>query len=225
MSTPATRRVLVLAVSALTCGCGESNRTGSSPTIPSGPPAAPPVVAAVSPDHGPTWRYTAVDVRGSGFQRGATVMFDGATSFGRFVDSGRMEVRTPMRPVGMLDVMVTNPDGQRAALAAAYTFEAVPRPTLTPSANTVIPGAQLSISWQTSAPGTLDWIALFSVATATNDEHASFWWDYTDGSASGILKLTAPPQPGQYEFRYLPDDQYTAVTRSSVVTVSGAGSQ
>src|SRR5262245_25403297 len=80
ISTPATRRVLVLVVSALTCGCGQSKRAGSSPTMPSGPPAAAPAVAAVSPDHGPTWRYTAVEVRGSGFQPGATVMFDGATS-------------------------------------------------------------------------------------------------------------------------------------------------
>jgi len=63
--------------------------------------------------------------------------------------------------------------------------------------------------------GPLDWIGLFALGTG-NGETQSFGWRYTDNAASGTFTLTAPEQPGVYEFRYLPDDQYTDVTRSSV---------
>jgi hypothetical protein len=88
--------------------------------------------------------------------------------------------------------------------------------TLTASSNTVAPGDPLSVSWTASAGAALDWIALIRVGDPNNDNG---WWDYTGGKASGTLTLSAPTQPGQYEFRYLPNDGYVDVARSSMVTV------
>ena len=45
------------------------------------------------------------------------------------------------------------------------------------------------------------------------------WWEYTYAATSGTLTLTAPSQAGQYEFRYLLDDEYIDAARSSLVTV------
>ena len=45
------------------------------------------------------------------------------------------------------------------------------------------------------------------------------WYEYTDGAESGTFTLSAPTQPGQYEFRYLLNDGYTDVARYGPVTV------
>jgi hypothetical protein len=49
------------------------------------------------------------------------------------------------------------------------------------------------------------------------------WWRYTNGATSGTFNLTAPSQPGQYEFRYLLENGYTDSARSAPITVNAAG--
>ena len=88
--------------------------------------------------------------------------------------------------------------------------------TVTASTNTVAPGGPLSVSWTASAGGALDWIGLIRVGDPNNDNG---WWDYTRGKTSGTFTLIAPTQAGQYEFRYLLNDGYSDVARSSLVTV------
>jgi hypothetical protein len=89
--------------------------------------------------------------------------------------------------------------------------------TLTPSATTVAPGAVLSVSWTASTGGSRDWIGLFAVAAASCDHG---WSESTRGMTSGTFTLTAPTQPGQYEFRYLPNNGCDVTGRSSPVTVT-----
>jgi hypothetical protein len=67
----------------------------------------------------------------------------------------------------------------------------------------------------------LDWIALLKVGDSSRN-YDSGWWDYTKGAASGTFTLSAPIQPGDYEFRYLPDDGYIDVARSTPVKVSAS---
>jgi len=94
--------------------------------------------------------------------------------------------------------------------------------TLTPSSNTVAPGGQLSVSWTASRGGTNDWIGLFSVG-AVRCHDGWVWYELTKGATSGTFTLTAPTQPGQYEFRYYPDDDCADTVRSSPVTVRAGG--
>ena len=94
--------------------------------------------------------------------------------------------------------------------------------TLTPNSNTVDPGGQLSVSWTASRGGTEDWIGLFSVGAAPCHYGLS-WHKNTDGATSGTFTLTAPNQPGQYEFRYYPGDVCVEAGRSSPVTVRAGG--
>lgn len=89
--------------------------------------------------------------------------------------------------------------------------------TVTAGTNTVAPGGQLSVSWSASTGRPKDWISLFSVG----DPNAAHGWaKSTEGATSGTFTLSAPMQPGQYEFRYLLDDGFSDVARSSPVTVA-----
>ena len=117
-----------------------------------------------------------------------------------------------------MDVLVTNPGGQSARLAEAFTY-AVGQPyAVTPSQNTVAPGGQLSVSWTAPRGGVSDSIGLFAVGDP-NTNYEQHWWSYTDGLMFGTLTLSAPTQPGQDQFRYLLDDGFVDTVRSGVVTV------
>ncbi len=73
----------------------------------------------------------------------------------------------------------------------------------------------MSVSW--TAPGAQpgDWLALCKVGGGYEDD----WWGPTNGATSGTRTLTAPTRPGQYQFRYLLDDDFLDAARSSPVTV------
>jgi hypothetical protein len=224
MSTmpPIRRAIVLLMILHGLVGCD-----GSKASYPHGPsvipqPPQPPaglVANSISPTSGASWRGTNVEILGSGFLPGAVVSFGAATATNvRIVDSGTIWTKTPFSTAGNVDVIVTNPGGARTAIDHAYTFTPLPLPTLTPSASTVAPGSALSVSWNTVSGGNLDWIGIFELGSG-NGEAQSLGWRYTQGATSGTFTLVAPGQIGEYEFRYLPDDEYTVVARSSVVTV------
>jgi hypothetical protein len=78
------------------------------------------------------------------------------------------------------------------------------------------------VSWTTSIAGHNDWISLFK--TGDNNRAHSWWVGWTDGATSGTFTLSAPLEPGLYEFRYLLDDDYYDAATTKVVTVAaGAG--
>jgi hypothetical protein len=208
--------VTILAVAAITIGCDKSPSAPTSPAAAVAPSAAP-TVTAISPESGFTSFPSEIRVSGTGFVVGATVTLDGVAAVVSKVTSTEITARTPPHARGTVDVVVTNPDRQNATLPRAYTFEIV---TLTVSQNVVSPGGQLTVSWVApSGRSRLDWIGFFKVE-APSTSYEQGWWDYTDGVASGALTLTAPTQPGEYEFRYLAEDGYIDQTRSERVTIS-----
>lgn len=90
--------------------------------------------------------------------------------------------------------------------------------TLTPSANAVARGGQLSVSWNVSSRVETgnDWIEF----SRTSDPNLFYGWaGYTEGARSGTFTFTVPSQAGQYEFRYLLDDGWIDTARSTVVNV------
>ena len=92
--------------------------------------------------------------------------------------------------------------------------------TLTASPSTVAPGGSITASWTAPAgrPAT-DWIGLYVVGAPSTDFIS---WGYTNGATSGSMPFTAPSQTGQYEFRYLLNDGYTAAAVSNPVSVSSS---
>jgi len=206
-------------LAAMSLGCGRSLQ---GPTSPSPNPVTvnAPTIAFIAPAAG--LGGDLVTVVGSGFLLGANLSLDGVRAKLISVSTTRITANIPGHAAGSADVVVTNFDGQSATLQGAYTYQVA---TLTSSLSRVTSGAQLSVSWMTQGGRSgSDWIALMKVGNP-NENYLSGWWEYTNGLASGSFTLSAPSQPGEYEFRYLPEDGYIDAVRSTPITVIAAESQ
>lgn len=163
-----------------------------------------------------------VRIDGFGFVRGASlVTFGDVRATQTFVESGTTVFAVaPAHEPGSVDVGVSNTGGPGAALPGAYTYFPV---TLTATPSVVAPGGQLTVSWTApSGLSTLDWIGLFKIGEPNSN---FITYEYAE-PRSGSLRFIAPMQPGQYEFRYLVDDEYNDAARSGPITViAGAHSQ
>jgi YVTN family beta-propeller protein len=76
-------------------------------------------IGTLSPVAGPAG--TLVTVRGSGFQTGATVTFGSSQVSSTFVDINTLQASLPVLPAGPVRVTITNPDGTKYFLDAAFT--------------------------------------------------------------------------------------------------------
>lgn len=183
------------------------------------PPTAPtPVIPLSVTGINPKTEFggSTIHLSGTGFRAGVTVTLGEAATHVAFPEPGGTLIRVwlPKGVEGTVDVVVANVDGQSARLVDGFTYEFV---RLTPSSTLVTAGSQLSVQWTASSlRPSLDWIALSRLEGPTQD-----WgiWKYTAGGSAGTLTFNAPSEPGQYEFRYLPDDGYADVARSVPITV------
>ena len=110
------------ATPAVSLGYVEASRTLDFELVSPFASTAPLTVGAVSPTAGSTGGGTTVRITGTGFQSRATVAFDGAPGTAYAENSTTIHVTAPPHGPGAVDVLVTNPDGQAARLAGAYTL-------------------------------------------------------------------------------------------------------
>jgi hypothetical protein len=208
----------VIAVLVLGMGIACDERRSSFNPLASNP-SAPTFVAAfrveaISPTTGLVG--DSLLVAGSGFTQGATVTLDGIAAAVSLVTGAGLRATAPSHAVGVVDVVVTNPDGQTATLARAFTYDVV---SLVASPTAAAAGTPLTVSW--TAPkgrSAADWIALFKVGIP-NSNYDDDRWQYTRGAITGTYTVNAPSAPGDYEFRYLLNDDDTDVARSRPITV------
>jgi hypothetical protein len=86
--------------------------------------ANPPLsIGYLNPSIGSTSGGTAVTIRGSGFESGATVNFGSAAATTTFVDSSTLNVMTPTGSAGGARVSIQNPDGTAYSLAAGFVYQ------------------------------------------------------------------------------------------------------
>jgi IPT/TIG domain len=78
-------------------------------------------IGTISPASGSVSGGTALTIRGSGFQTGATVAIGGKTANVTLRDVNTLTVTTPALAAGPQQIIITNPDGETAALDAAFT--------------------------------------------------------------------------------------------------------
>jgi glucose/arabinose dehydrogenase len=93
-------------------------------------PMAAPAVGSIEPSSGSARGGQSLVVTGSNFVSGVTVSFGGALAPSVTVldpNGTRLLVVTPAHAAGTVDVVVANPDGQRATLPGGYTFGLPPR--------------------------------------------------------------------------------------------------
>jgi len=107
-----------------------TNADGQSGTLANGftyqaPPAPAPTLSGISPNNGTTAGGTSVTISGSNFVNGATVQLGGVAATNVVVsNSTTITATTPAHAAGAVNVVVTNPDGQSATLAAGFTYQA-----------------------------------------------------------------------------------------------------
>jgi hypothetical protein len=84
-----------------------------------------PSVISVSPNTGTTAGGTLITIAGTGFVTGASVTVGGSpATVVNVTSSNLLAAQTPAHSAGVVDVVVVNPDGQRATLTNGFTFVA-----------------------------------------------------------------------------------------------------
>ncbi|HEY2808963.1 MAG TPA: IPT/TIG domain-containing protein [Steroidobacteraceae bacterium] len=102
-----------------------TNPDGQSGTLTSGFTfvALAPTLTSVSPKTGLTAGGTHVTLTGTNFVSGATVTFGGAAATSVVVVSAaQITANTPSHKPGSVNIVVSNPDGQRGARASGFTY-------------------------------------------------------------------------------------------------------
>ncbi len=94
--------------------------------------APAPTVTGIGPASGSVAGGTLATIDGTGFQQGAKVTIGGAEATHSSMGDTWIQVRIPAGTAGARDVVVTNPDGQKATLAGGFTYQPMaPAPTIT----------------------------------------------------------------------------------------------
>lgn len=91
-------------------------------TLPGPPPVPAPAITTVAPATGPTSGGTAVTISGSHFTTGLTVRFGSTLASVTSASASSIVAVAPAGVAGQVSVTVTNPDGQMATKAGAYTY-------------------------------------------------------------------------------------------------------
>lgn len=101
----------------------DSNKHSSSSGLHFKASGPGPAISAISPSNGSTAGGTAVTISGNNLQSGAAVTFGGAAGTSVSVTSStQMTALTPAHAAGLVDVVVTNPNGKSFILAAGFGY-------------------------------------------------------------------------------------------------------
>ena len=212
----------------LTVGCGDSPY---SPTPMSAPPAAPApapavmIVTSMSPSAGPAIGGDYIWISGDQFQTGATVTVGGIAATITKVTTSQIIAQTPPHALGVVDVVVMNPNGESDGVKGGYTYAPF---TVAASSSVVMAGGALTVSFEAprgrGCQGGGDWIAIYRVGdpdeTGAANGHSDLWYEHLCGAATGTFTLSAPDQAGTYEFRYMVGG--TSVARSNPVRIEAS---
>lgn len=171
---------LLAGLAGMAAGCGAGAPTGPSALRPAPGTQAPLAIASVSPATGSTGGSTPLTLAGSGFQNGATVTIDGVTVASAVADAGAsLRFWTPPHGAGLVDVVVTNPDGGEGTIAGAYSY---------------VPAASFEFDgqWAGAAGAELEKDLRFTVRDGALVSVSC--------GASGLVAFTPPPAVNEGEF-------------------------
>ena len=130
---------------------------------------SPPTLTSIAPTSGSALGGMAVTLTGNYFASGATVKIGGVAATNvAVVNATTITATTPANTPGTASVTVTNPDGDSATLAAAFTYLAYPPPTLSsiaPAAGTINGGTAVTLAGSNFLSGAT---VKFGTVAATN---------------------------------------------------------
>jgi hypothetical protein len=191
-----------------------------------------PAVTSVAPTSGVPAGGTNVTITGTNFSAGATVSFGGTAATGvTLVSSTSITATTPAQPLGKVDVVVTNPDGQKGTLAGGYTYKN-PAPTvtsITPSTGPIAGGTNVTITgtnFLAGATASLGGTAPTGVTVVNSTTVTAT----TSANGAGAVNVVITNSDGQSStlpngYTYVaPPDFTIAATALSPATVAPGGS-
>jgi hypothetical protein len=196
-----------------------TNPDGATSTLPAGYRYASLELTRVEPSGGKPGEH--VRISGFGFAPGASVTMGGVSAQMVFSDNfSAIDVIVPDHDAGASDVVVINPNGARATLSSGFRFTTI---TISVTATAVTASTDLTVSWTVPPHESRrleEAIVLVNIGTGK-----IIWAHDTSGTDSGTQTLTAPTEPGQYEFQYRDFDDFVPpyfriLGRSRAVTVT-----
>lgn len=108
---------IVVAIVGVLLGCGGGKDT------PAAPVHVPLAVYSIEPGDGPPHGGNQVAVFGTGFVPGISITFDGIAATHVFIlDTRTLTATVPAHPTGVVDVVVSVPDGQVGRLTRRYQY-------------------------------------------------------------------------------------------------------
>ncbi len=154
----------------------------------------PPRIFSLSPNAGPLEGGTPITITGTGFIVSpyppvSVLIGDAEASIGRVLPT-QITAVTPISDAGVKDVVVVNPDGQRATLRGAFTYNTAPVITrVTPDNGRLAGGTRITIQGGGFQPGA-------EVRISINQGAYRAASSVEVMSSSIITALTPPGQPG-----------------------------
>ena len=149
------------------------------------PLGTPPAIAGIYPNAGPNTGGTTVTINGTGFEPGATVLFGGLPASAVVWQNGtNLTAVTPPSASGLVDVVLNNPDGNRATNSRAFAFGAGVTITGQPTpSQTVNAGQTVQLTVQATGDPTLTYQWRFNGASLLETGH-------TGGTRTPTLTIT-----------------------------------
>lgn len=113
-----------------------------------------PVISEISPNSGGISGGTSVLISGTNFQSGATVTFGGIAATQVSIQANQIAAATPAHNSGIVDVKVTNPDGQFDTATGAFTYVGLTITDVTPNVGSTVGGTLVTITGSEFNSGT-----------------------------------------------------------------------
>ena len=177
------------------------------------PPAPAPTVGGISPVVGPTNGGTVVSIAGSGFEIGATVTFGSLPAVSVSANSPtNITAVTPPSPEGIVNVAITNVDGNAVTFSNSFTFGIPPSIQTSPSGQSVAEGGSAQFQVGASSESTASYQWLFNGANLPNNIRLTGL-----GTATLTINNVATSDEGSYQV--VVTNPYGVVT-SAVATLT-----
>jgi subtilisin len=182
-----------------------------------------PTIAALSPTSGKAGpEPLALTITGSGFDAFSVARWNGVPKPTTVVNTTTLKLTVPAADLmtsGTVLVSVANP-APGGGTSASLPFIIEPPATLTPSATSVAPGAQVTVTLANGFGGASDWFAL---ATTGAPDTSYLQWTYVGaGLTSSSWTVAMPTTPGTYEFRLFLNNGSGRAATSAPVTVDAS---
>jgi len=160
---------------------------------------AAPVISLISPASGDTYGGIPVTITGSNFVIGAAVTINSIPLTGLIITATSITGITPALPIGVYNIVVTNPDGQSSTVSNGFTVNQAAAPTIgniVPGVGETSGGLTVSISGSNFVVGTtatINGVAL----TGLNIVNATTITANTPSLPTGVYDLVVTNPDGQ----------------------------